>query len=118
MRLRSRELEAARDEDQIRHGAELAGYQTENSQLRDELHRLRNRINALQVLLGQAQERRIQAEARCEQLEQSLAAIEQDAEQGRMEELRLAEERELRRQEEESMLRVALADLQRQLAER
>jgi predicted nucleic acid-binding Zn-ribbon protein len=112
LRLRLRELEAARDEDQIRHGAELAGYQAENSQLRDELHRLRDRITTLQLLLGQARERRVQAEARCEQLEQSLAAIEQE----RSEELRLAEER--RRQEEEGTLRSALADLQRQLAER
>ena len=116
LRMRLRELEAARDEDQIRHGAELVGYHVENERLRDELHRLRERISTLQLLLGQAQARRVQAEARCDHLEQSLAAIEQDVERGRREELRLAEERENRRREEERTLRAALAELERRSA--
>lgn len=115
VRMRVRELEAARDGDQIRHGAELASCQEENLLLQSELIRLRTQVASLKKLLDRVIARRRQVEAKCGQLERALEANEQDAEWKRDEELRRAEEKEQARQAEEQQLRGLVAEREREL---
>lgn len=110
LRSRLRELETAQAEQYVRHGAELVEVRAENEQLQDELRRLRERIATLELLYEQAHARRVEAEERCERLEHSLAANEQEADREQREELRRAEERERLREEQEAELRGELAD--------
>lgn len=119
-RLRShvRELEAAVEDQQARRDGELAVSQAENSRMREELYRLRERIAELEIELEQTRTRWVEAEGRSERLERELTATEEDVERDVREELRQAQERERARQTEESAVRASLADLQRRSEER